>query len=97
MNVAATERTAPTAAARLTLADATDGSRVLTLAGRLDPYSIAGIYARVGEKDRAFDWLNRAYQERSFPLVSLKVDPSLDNLRLDPRFQDLLGRVGFAP
>jgi len=57
---------------------------------------IAGIYAALGETDRAVEWLNRAYHGRSFQLVSLKVDPTLDNLRSDPRFQDLLDRVGLA-
>jgi DNA-binding winged helix-turn-helix (wHTH) protein/Tfp pilus assembly protein PilF len=61
------------------------------------PYSIAAIYARLGEKDRALEWLERAYRERSFELVGLKVDPRFDNLRRDPRLQDLLRRVGFAP
>ena len=60
------------------------------------PYSIAGIYAALGETDRAFEWLNRAYHGRSFQLVGLKVDPILDNLRSDPRFKDLLDRIGLA-
>ena len=60
------------------------------------PYNIASIYAVLGEFDRAFECLERAFQARSPELVKLKVDPSLDNLRSDPRFQDLLARVGFA-
>ena len=47
-----------------------------------------------GENDRAFELLNNAYQARSFQLVSLKVDPSFDNIHSDPRFQDLLRLVG---
>jgi hypothetical protein len=43
---------------------------------------IAGIYATVGENDHAFERLNRAYQAGSFEMVSLKVDPGLDNLRV---------------
>jgi hypothetical protein len=61
------------------------------------PCSIAAIYARLGEKDRALEWLEAAYRERSFELVGLKVDPRFDSLRGDPRYQDLLRRVGFAP
>jgi hypothetical protein len=61
------------------------------------PYSIAGIYAALGDRDQAFEWLNQAYQTRSFQLVGLRVDPTLDNLRSDPRFNDLLVRVGLAP
>jgi tetratricopeptide (TPR) repeat protein len=59
-------------------------------------YNIARIYAALGENDRAFECLDTAYQARSPEIVSLKVDPSFDNLHSDPRFQDLLARVGFA-
>lgn len=58
-------------------------------------YNIACIYAALGENDRAFEHLESAYGARSPELVMLKVDPSLDNIRSDPRFQDLLVRVGF--
>lgn len=61
------------------------------------PYSIAGVYAVLRENDLAFEWLEKAYEGRSFQLVSLKVDPSLDNIRSDPRFWDLLRRVGLDP
>jgi len=61
-------------------------------------YHIAVIYAALGEKDQAFTWLQKAYQERDiFMGVRLKTDPKLDSLRSDPRFQDLLRRVGFTP
>jgi TolB-like protein/Tfp pilus assembly protein PilF len=55
------------------------------------------IYARVGEKDQAFEWLERAYQEQSLGwfVVDLKVDPMLDPLRDDPRYADLLRRMNF--
>jgi TolB-like protein/DNA-binding winged helix-turn-helix (wHTH) protein/Flp pilus assembly protein TadD len=55
---------------------------------------IAIVYAGVGDKDRAFEWLEKAYQERSAALVLLKVLPLLDPLHSDPRFADLLRRVG---
>src|SRR5262245_2452771 len=60
-------------------------------------FLIAEICAGLGEKDRAFEWLNKAYDQRSPLMVSLKVDPKLDSLRRDPRFQDLLRRVGHTP
>jgi serine/threonine-protein kinase len=60
-------------------------------------YNIATIYAALGEKDRAFAWLDKAYEDRSFYLTSLKVDPEMDTLRSDPRFKDLLRRVGLPP
>ncbi len=56
---------------------------------------IAGIHARLGDKDRAFIFLERACQERLFDLLFLKVAPEFDGLRDDPRFQELLKRVGF--
>ena len=59
------------------------------------PYDIAVIYVGLGEKDRAFEWLEKAFAERDEDLLYLKVDPVLDSLRSDPRFADLLRRVGF--
>jgi tetratricopeptide (TPR) repeat protein len=59
------------------------------------PYNFAIIYAGLGYKDEEVGWLNRAYDERSFFITWLKVDSQLDNLRDDPRFQDLLRRVSF--
>jgi serine/threonine-protein kinase len=63
----------------------------------VSPYFRALIYAGLGEKTQAFAWLDKAYEERNEWLVWLKVDPKLDSLRADPRFADLLHRVGFAP
>ena len=54
----------------------------------------AMLYATVGEKDKAFAELDKAYESREKGLIDLKVDPSFDPLRDDPRFQDLLRRVG---
>jgi adenylate cyclase len=60
------------------------------------PFNIARIYAALGENDRAIEFLDEAYRERSPETVGLKVDPSFDKLRSDPRFRDLCGRVGFG-
>jgi TolB-like protein/DNA-binding winged helix-turn-helix (wHTH) protein len=61
----------------------------------VSPYMTATIYAGLGDKDRAFKFLDKAYQERSFDLVwNLKSDPRLANLRPDPRLQNMLRRVG---
>jgi hypothetical protein len=62
----------------------------------VSPYSIATIYAGCGEKDLAFRWLERAYEERSGWLAWLKPEPVSDPLREDPRFGDLLRRMGVA-
>jgi TolB-like protein/DNA-binding winged helix-turn-helix (wHTH) protein/Tfp pilus assembly protein PilF len=62
----------------------------------VSPYMIATIYAGLGEKDRAFEFLEKAYQERCWDIAwALKPDLRIDNLRSDPRFQALLQRVGF--
>jgi predicted Zn-dependent protease len=61
----------------------------------VDGESLAVVYARMGEKDEAFKWLERGYQEHDQWMCVLKVDPSLDPLRPDPRFKELLKKVGF--
>jgi hypothetical protein len=63
----------------------------------VDSYAIGVIHAGLGEKDKAFEWLEKAYQERSEELLFLKVEPVLDPLRADPRFQSLIRRIGLPP
>jgi TolB-like protein/Flp pilus assembly protein TadD len=58
-------------------------------------YHFAIIYAGLGEHDRAVDWLERAYQERSTVLAYLRLDPRLAPLRSDPRYAELVKRLGF--
>jgi tetratricopeptide (TPR) repeat protein len=58
---------------------------------------IALIYAGLGDRDQAFVWLEKAYEERAFNLAWLNVDPRWDSLRPDPRFADLLKRIGLPP
>jgi TolB-like protein/DNA-binding winged helix-turn-helix (wHTH) protein len=57
-------------------------------------YEAAFIYAALGKKDEAFEWLDRAYDQHDPGLTYLKVDPVLDPLRSDPRFGKLVRRVG---
>jgi eukaryotic-like serine/threonine-protein kinase len=59
-------------------------------------YDIAIVHTGLGEKDQAFEWLQKAYEERTGWMAYLKVEPRLDSLRDDQRFTDLLVRVGFA-
>lgn len=54
---------------------------------------VAMIYVGLGDKDQAFNWLEKAFQERSFNIVWLKVEPRWDSIRSDPRFIDLLRRM----
>lgn len=60
-------------------------------------YERALICTGLGENDQALAWLERAFQERSSWMALLKVDPRLDPLRTDPRFADLVRRVGLPP
>jgi hypothetical protein len=56
----------------------------------------APIYAALGEHEQALEWLEKAYEDHSSPLAWLKVDPWFDSLRAEPRFADLLRRVGLG-
>jgi serine/threonine-protein kinase len=58
------------------------------------PVALVDVYTGLGDKDQAFFWLEKAYQERSYPMAYLKVFPARDPLRSDPRFADLLRRTG---
>jgi TolB-like protein len=61
----------------------------------VDAYLIALIYLGLGERELAFSYLDKAYAERSSSMPWLKVEPKFDVLRSDPRYLDLLRRVGF--
>ena len=60
-------------------------------------FCFAVVYAGLGEKDQAFTWLEKAYEERTSRLGYLKVEPLWDPLRSDPRFADLVRRIGLPP
>ncbi len=66
------------------------------LSGRMyvDPYFLAQIYTALGDRDRAFQQLEQAYEQRSSSLVWLKVEPKFDALRTDARYANLLRRIG---
>jgi adenylate cyclase len=59
--------------------------------------SIATVYAALGEKDEAFRWLDRAVEEHSAPVASFVFHPEFRRLRSDPRFADLVRRIGIDP
>jgi serine/threonine protein kinase/tetratricopeptide (TPR) repeat protein len=58
------------------------------------PYFFAGIHLGLGEDDRAIEYLEKSYEEHSHWLIYLHLDPSMDALRSNPRFQDLSRRIG---
>ena len=64
---------------------------------RIRPTSFSTIYAGLNERDKAFEWLEKAYDERYEGILYLKVQPFYDNLRSDPRYLDLLQRIGLTP
>ncbi len=79
-------------------AAAAQAAKVLIVRRKTNPvhsYDIAWLYAVGGNKEEAFQWLNIAVQEHDDALVlGLKTDLSLDSLRSDPRYADLLRRIG---
>ncbi len=82
-----------TAEARRVLTDLHD----LETRRYVSPYTVAAIHTGLGDKDQAFKWLERAFEERDVWLMNLKVDPVFAKLRSDKRFQDLLTRAGLRP
>jgi serine/threonine protein kinase/Flp pilus assembly protein TadD len=70
-----------------------DGLTEISKYGYISPYSIAQAYMRMGEKEKTFSWLEKAYEEHDSGLVSLAVEPIFDPIRSDPRFKDLLRRM----
>ena len=88
----------PKRAARMREIFAKEGWKGFCEKVRFDPYSNATFFVELGEKDKAFEALNKAYENHiyNFHMIRLKVDPLLDPLRDDPRFQELLRRVGLA-
>ncbi len=65
--------------------------------GKASPYAIAEINALIGDKEAAFAWLQKAADQQQADLVSLKIAPMFDPLRSDPRYAELLRRVGLTP
>jgi len=63
----------------------------------VSPSNFATSFAHLGEKDQAFEWLEKAYEERDSVLMYLKGSPQFDPLRDDPRFHDLLRRMKLEP
>ncbi len=62
--------------------------------GYSSAYRIAVLYAESGDTEQSFRWLNTAYQERDYSLEGLKTDYSFDPIRSDPRFAELVRKVG---
>jgi tetratricopeptide (TPR) repeat protein len=63
----------------------------------ISPYYVAKVYAGLGDRERVFEFLEKAYQAHSDRLLDLQTDPVFDEFRSDPRFSNLTRRLGFAP
>jgi tetratricopeptide (TPR) repeat protein len=63
----------------------------------VSPSFVATILLSLGEKDRAFEWLERAVEDHSYDMIYLKVDPIFDGVRDDPRLSTLVRKVGLEP
>jgi hypothetical protein len=64
--------------------------------GYVSPYEIATLHASLGDEDNAFKWLDAAFEDRDIGLMRLKTDFLLDRLRSDPRFPELVRKVGLS-
>jgi hypothetical protein len=51
----------------------------------------------LGDKDHAFEWLNTGYQEHDINMIAIRTDFTLDSLRSDPRYAELVRKMGFPP
>jgi serine/threonine protein kinase len=60
----------------------------------VSPYLIASYYAELGDKDHSFEWLNTAYREHDVFLAGLRTDYTMDSLRSDPRYAELVHKIG---
>jgi len=60
-------------------------------------YQIAGAYADLGDKEHAFQWLNTAYQEHDINTMGIRTDFTMDSLRTDPRYAELVRKMNFPP
>jgi hypothetical protein len=58
---------------------------------------IASVHLALGDKARAFEWMEKAYSDQSEVLIWLRRDPIFDEIHTDPRFEDLAHRVGALP
>jgi TolB-like protein len=60
----------------------------------VSPFHIGAIYNGLGDKDRAFEWFEKAYADRSGLLIYIKIEPEFDGLRTNPKYLDLMRRIG---
>lgn len=64
---------------------------------RVEPFQFANLYVRLGQKDKAFDWLEKTFEARDPVTLQFKIDPAYDSLRNDPRYAQLIRKIGLQP
>lgn len=74
-----------------------DEQEKLAKRGYISPYNFAIIYTGLGDKDRAFEWLEKCYEQRTRLVYRIKSRPMFDPLRSDPRYVELLRKMNLAP
>ena len=74
-----------------------EGLRAASKQRYVPAFCFAVVYVGLGENEQALAWLERAYEQRTVSLAYLNVMATWDPLRSDPRFRDLLHRVGLSP
>ncbi|HJW15215.1 MAG TPA: hypothetical protein VJ776_10985, partial [Thermoanaerobaculia bacterium] len=67
--------------------------RALSARRFVSAFAIAAVYAGLDDKEKAFEWLEKSYEERSGRLVYIGIERAFDPLRSDPRFQSLVRRI----
>jgi serine/threonine-protein kinase len=60
----------------------------------VSPFELASLHFALGQSGEGFEWLSKAFQDRCFELISLRVDPRWQSLKSDPNFQQLFSRLG---
>ena len=65
-----------------------------TLREKIHPFVMAGYYTRLGQKEEAIAWLQKGYEERDFRMTMLAVGFGFDSIRSDPRFVELVRKMG---
>jgi tetratricopeptide (TPR) repeat protein len=69
-------------------------AREKTKQNYISPYIVAINYADLGRREEAFEWLEKSYEDGSIGMRWIKFEPRFDSIRSDPRFSDLLRRIG---
>jgi DNA-binding winged helix-turn-helix (wHTH) protein/TolB-like protein len=65
--------------------------------GQVQPFQLANLYVRLGQKDEAFAWLEKSFEARDAATLQFKIEPAFDSLRNDPRYVQLIHKIGLQP